>query len=128
MLARRKRYELLIADDDQGFRETLRDVLAPYYQTVEVCCGEEAVEVVRHRLVDVALLDMHMHAMTGLEAVQILKRLRSLLPCILISADADADLEQAAARVSAFRVLKKPVARQELLETISTALLGNTQG
>lgn len=128
MLARRKRYELLIADDDQGFRETLRDVLAPYYQTVEVCCGEEAIEVVQKRPVDVALLDMHMHIMTGLEAVQILKRLRALLPCILISADADVSLEQAAAQARAFRVLKKPVTRLELLETISTALQGRAAG
>ena len=122
MLARRKRFELLIADDDQGFRETLRDVLAPYYRTVEVCCAEEAIEVVQKRPVDAALLDMHMHVMTGLEAVQILRRLRALLPCILISADADASLQQAAAEVDAYRVLKKPVARTELLETISTAL------
>ncbi len=122
MLARRKRFELLIADDDQGFRETLRDVLAPYYQTVEVCCAEEAIEVVQHRPVDAALLDMHMHVMTGLEAVQILRRLRALLPCILISADADESLQQAAAEVSAYRVLKKPVRRHELLDTISTAL------
>ena len=71
---------------------------------------------------DAALLDMHMHVMTGLEAVQILRRLRALLPCILISADADESLQQAAAEVSAYRVLKKPVARNELLETISTAL------
>lgn len=35
MLARTKRHELLIADDDSEFRRTLCDVLEPYYQTVE---------------------------------------------------------------------------------------------
>lgn len=122
MLARTKRHELLIADDDSEFRRTLCDVLEPYYQTVEVASAEEAIEVVQRQPIDAALLDMHMRLMTGLEAVRILRKVREILPCILITADANDELREAAALAHAFGVLKKPVGRSELLTTLSTAL------
>jgi two-component system, response regulator PdtaR len=66
MVAKRfQRYELLIVDDDPGFRETLRCVFEPHVQLVEATCGEEAIEIVRDRPVDLVLLDMHMRLLTG---------------------------------------------------------------
>ncbi|MFO1020442.1 MAG: response regulator [Planctomycetales bacterium] len=122
MVARKTRYELLIADDDPGFRRTLCSVLEPHYQTVEVSSGEEAIQIVQRRPVDAVLLDMHMQLMTGLEALRILRTVQQLLPCILITADADEQLRREAAKAEAFRVLKKPVGKNELLETVSIAL------
>lgn len=123
MNAQRARpYELLIADDDPGFRETLRMVLEPYFHTVEAASGEEAIQIVRQQPVDIALLDMHMHVLTGLETLRIVKTLNAILPCILITADASEDLCREAALAEAYTVLKKPVTRTELVTTVSTAL------
>lgn len=123
MIAKRfQRYEVLIADDDPGFRETLRFVFEPHVQLVEASCGEEAIEIVRHRPVDLVLLDMNMHLLTGLETLRIVKSLKSILPCILITADFTDELCRAAAAAHAFRVLRKPVLRRELLTTVSSAL------
>src|SRR5438034_1329073 len=85
-------YELLIADDDPGFREVLRDVFSPYFSLIEACCGEEAIEIVQQRSIDLALLDMHMRALTGLETLRIVKSLRAILPCIIITADPTEEL------------------------------------
>ena len=38
-------YQMLIADDDPGFRETLRMVLEPYFSLFEASSGEEAVAI-----------------------------------------------------------------------------------
>ena len=120
MVARRRTYEILIADDDPGFRETLKLVLEPYFHTVEAESGEEAIEIVERRPVDLALFDMHMHVLTGLEALRIIRERHVILPCILITADATDALRRDA--VEAYSVLQKPVSKSELVQTVSTAL------
>ena len=113
---------LLLADDDDGFRETVCEVLEPYFETIAVSSGEEAIEVVERHVVHVALFDMHMHAMNGVETVRIAKRIRAELPCILITSDVTEYLRQQARLARVFRVLSKPPAQRELLATIDAAL------
>ena len=123
MVAKRVRpYELLVADDDAEFRRTLRLVLEPHVVLCEAACGEEAVEIVRTRKVDLVLLDMHMHTLSGLETLRLVKSLRAALPCIMITASFTDELRKRAAQADAFSVLKKPVTRRLLLSTVSRAL------
>ena len=117
-----KPYHLLLADDDSGFRETVRSILAPYFRMLEAGTGEEAIEIVEGHRVDIALLDMHMHVMTGLETLQRLKSLNAIAPGILITADANDSLRRRALQADAYSVLAKPVSKTELLTTVSTAL------
>jgi two-component system response regulator HydG len=123
MVAKRAHpYELLLADDDAEFRRTLRLVLEPHVDLCEAACGEEAVEIVRTRHIDLVLLDMHMQALSGLETLRVVKSLRSALPCIIITASFTDELRKSAAEADAFSVLKKPVTRRLLLTTVSRAL------
>jgi two-component system, response regulator PdtaR len=117
-------YQLLITDDNQSFRQVLREVLEqrPELHLFEAECGEEAVEIVRCRRIDIVLLDMHMKVMTGLETLRELKRLDVVRPCILITSDATEDLCRDAREANAWSVLKKPVPRRELLQNVSAAL------
>lgn len=115
-------YHLLIADDDQSFRETLCEIFAPHFDTCEAASGEEAIAVGRTHRFDIALLDMHMQVMTGLETLRALKRLNAVAPCILISGSVDEQLKRAATAAAAFDVLSKPVTRAQLVRTVSTAL------
>lgn len=120
-----KPFQLLIADDNRAFREVLREALeaSPVLQLFEAESGEEAVEVAQRQRIDIVLLDMHMHVMTGLETLRVLKRLNASRPCILITSDTSDALRRDAADADAFSVLKKPVPRQELVTTVSTALV-----
>jgi len=121
-------YRMLIADDDAGFRETLRTIFEPHFQTLEAESGEEAIEIAESETLDIALLDMHMHVMTGLETLEILKSAHILLPCILITADATEELRQQATEADAYSVLRKPVKKTELVLTVSSALELPSQG
>lgn len=120
--ARNKPFSALIADDDPDFRETLRLVLEPFLSTVEARSGEEAIDIVQQRSVDIVLVDMHMHVLTGLETVRLVKQFRAVIPCILITADATEELRRDAQLVAAYSVLKKPVTRRELVTEVSIAL------
>jgi len=117
-------FQLLIADDNASFRTVLRDVLETVdaLQLHEADSGEQAVEVVRDRRIDIVLLDLHMHVMTGLDAMRILKRLDAIRPCILITSDTNEDVKRDARDAQAFAVLRKPVARRELISNVAAAL------
>ena len=69
------------------------------------------------------LLDMHMHVMTGLEALRLLKDLNAVRPCILITSEATDELKKDAEEADAHSVLSKPVRRRELCTTIADALV-----
>ncbi|MEO1994237.1 MAG: response regulator [Planctomycetaceae bacterium] len=71
---------------------------------------------------DIALLDMHMAELTGLETIRILKSLNVVAPCILITADATEQLCRDASRADAYTVLRKPISKDELVVTVSTAI------
>ena len=118
-----KPYHLLLADDDAGFRETVRGIFEPHFLLFEAESGEEAIDLVEHCRVDIALLDMHMRRLTGLETLRILKSRYEIAPCILITADASDDLRRDAIEADAYCVLAKPVRKIDLVTTVSSALV-----
>ncbi len=115
-------YRILIADDDRGFRDTLEIILEQHFWTLTVECAEQAIEVVEHDPIDLVLFDMHMHILTGLEGLLIVKQLRAELPCILMTADLTETLKRQAFEARAHAVLKKPVARRDLIVQVGSVL------
>jgi len=114
---------LLITDDDHDFRETLRFVFETRgFRTLMAGDGEEALDIVRSQEVHLVLLDMHMPKLTGLETLRQVKRFKSRLPCILLSAGLDDSLIQQAQMAEAFSVLAKPISRKTLTNTVDAAM------
>ncbi|MFO0919273.1 MAG: response regulator [Planctomycetaceae bacterium] len=116
------RYRLLIAEDDEGLRETLCQLLTPFMEVVAAESGDEAIAIVERQPVHLALFDMHMPNLTGLEALQIVRAESIVIPCILMTADWTADLEAAAEQAQAYCVLRKPVGRRALMKTMAGAV------
>ena len=114
---------LLITDDDHAFRETLRGVFEPRgFRTLLAGDGEEALSIVRNEEVHLLLLDMHMPKLTGLETLRRVKRFKSILPCILLSAQMDDRLVEQARLAQAFSVLAKPVTMRQITGVVRVAL------
>ncbi len=111
---------LLITDDDRDFRETLREVFwRRGYRTLLAGDGQEAVRMVQNQEVHLVLIDHHMPRLTGMEAIERIKRLHAQLPCILISGRLDEELRR---RAQADEVLSKPVNFVQVVQTVTTAL------
>ncbi|OHB80752.1 MAG: hypothetical protein A2V98_26680 [Planctomycetes bacterium RBG_16_64_12] len=114
---------LLITDDDRAFRETLQGVFEPRgYRTLLAGDGEEAISIVRREEVHLVLLDMHMPKLTGLETLRRVKQFKSILPCILLSANLDDLLVEQARMAQAFSVLSKPVTLRQITRVVRLAL------
>jgi CheY-like chemotaxis protein len=118
-----KPMSVLIADDDDSCRETLRQIVEPEgYRSVLAASGEEAIEIIQEESIQIALFDVHMPRMTGLETVQLVHQINALLPCILVTADANQEVIRQAFQVRAYSVIPKPVSRHVLLYTMLRAL------
>jgi CheY-like chemotaxis protein len=116
-------YSLLITDDDPSVRETLRDLFEPVgYRTFLAGSGEEAIDIVRDRDVHLALMDMHLPRLTGLETMEIVRQMKGEMPTILISADRDEHLLRKALSAHVFCVLAKPVSPHVVIYTVDRAI------
>jgi CheY-like chemotaxis protein len=114
---------LLITDDDVDFARTLCDAFQPRgFRTLLARDGEQALGIIRSDEVHLALLDMHMPGLSGVETIRRVKRLKALLPCILMSAQLDPTIVQQARRAQAFSVLRKPMTLIELTTAVQSAL------
>ncbi len=116
-------YRILIADDDDRARESLREIVEPQgYDTVLASSGEEAVDIVRGIEVHLVLIDMHMPKLTGLETLQLARQFRAALPAILVTADASEAVIREAQQAQVYSVIPKPVNKNMMLYTLVRAL------
>jgi DNA-binding NtrC family response regulator len=119
-----KPYSVLITDDDSGCREALRDIMEPEgYRTLLASSGEEALEIVREESVHVALFDMNMPKLTGLETLELVRQINAMLPVILVTADRTETLMRQALKAQAYSVIAKPVSKHIVLYTVVRALV-----
>jgi response regulator NasT len=114
---------VLIADDESIRLLSLSGQLAALgHQVVaEATRGDEAVQLAERHLPDLAILDIKMPVMDGIEAAERITRDRPI-PIILLTAYSEAQLVERAARANISAYLMKPVAEEDLLPAITLAL------
>jgi DNA-binding NarL/FixJ family response regulator len=86
------RIKIIIADDNSFIREGMKIILAafPEFEVLATLAdGKEAVEYCKQNEVDVALLDVRMPNMNGVEATKLLSEQTSTKPLILTTFDDD---------------------------------------
>ncbi len=116
-------YSILITDDDPAARETLREIVAPQgFHTLMAESGEEAIDLVRTHEVHLALMDMHLPRLSGLETIAIVRQIRGVMPAILITGDNDENLIRRALSEHAYCVLAKPVSKHVVIYVVNKAL------
>jgi two-component system chemotaxis response regulator CheY len=117
-------YSILITDDDRNCREALREIMEPQgFRVFLAGSGEEALEITQAEPVHLAILDMHMPTLTGLETLSLLRQMRAILPCILVTADVTESLMRQAWQAHAYSVIPKPVSKNVVIHTVVRALI-----
>jgi CheY-like chemotaxis protein len=124
MMTKHRTYSVLITDDDRGARESLQEIIeGEGFRTVLAESGEEAIDIVQHMSIHLALFDMHMPKLTGLETLEMVRQFNALLPCILVTGDANEDLIRQAFHARVFSVIPKPVSKNIVVYTVVRALI-----
>jgi len=117
------RKSLLVVDDERGQREILEMILSGEgYDITTAASGEAALRLARERRFDLALTDLKMTGMDGIELLQKLLAHDSSIIVILLTAHGSIDSAKDALRRGAFDYLEKPYDRVTLLDTIRRAL------
>ncbi len=114
---------VVIAEDEAIIRLDLRETLEEEgYEVVgETGRGDEAVELVRDLAPDVAILDIKMPGLDGLEAARAISAERRAAVLIL-TAFSQRDLIEQARDAGALAYLVKPFQRSELIPALEVAL------
>ena len=114
---------LLVADDDSLVLATLTSGLSSLgYDVTGVESGEEVVQLCEYELFDLALLDMRMPGLSGIETAQTMKESCNT-PVVFLSAFDDEEYVQKAIEAGALGYLVKPVDVKQIVPTIEAALI-----
>jgi two-component system response regulator HydG len=114
---------ILVVDDEVDTCRNLSDILTDLgYQVDTALDGFAALELVRKKHYDVALLDLKMPGMDGLTLYRELRKLRSSTVAIVVTAYASKATAEEALSAGAWQVLAKPVDFARLLPLVDEAL------
>ncbi|MBU1022948.1 response regulator [bacterium] len=121
----KKEVTLLIADDSQEMRETLKTLLT-FNETIKVVGeasnGEEAVEKVAEIQPDLVLMDINMPVMDGLKATEAIAIKSPHTGVIIISVQEEVEYMRRAMSAGAREYLVKPFDSDELFRTINNVI------
>src|SRR5258708_18988460 len=99
---------LLIVDDEEGPRQSLRVILKDDYNLVLAENGDRAIELAREQSVDAAIVDIRMTGMSGIDLLGHLKKLDSGIEVIMLTAYETVETARQALRLGACDYLTKP--------------------
>ena len=113
---------VLIVDDDEGSRVTLRNILKKRsYQVSTAATGEEAIDKVRENGIDVIFIDVKLPTINGLETYLEIKKIDLRVIVVMMTGYRQevSDLIKEALRENAYTCLYKPLDIEQLLSLIS---------
>jgi len=114
---------VLIADDDALVRALLRQMIEPTgMMIVEAANGREALELSANIHIDLAIVDLVMPEVDGLETIRELLRRQPDMKIIAVSGALPAHYLDVASRLGARIALPKPIRAEELAEAVSALI------
>ncbi len=115
--------KILIIDDEKSIRYTLRDILEyEKYKVDEAQDGQEGIDMLVKEQFDVALCDIKMPKMDGMEVLQKAQELGIQTQFIMISAHGNIETAVEATKKGAFDFIEKPPDLNRLLVAIRNAM------
>ncbi|MGD8342612.1 MAG: response regulator [Desulfobacterales bacterium] len=122
MSAEQKKIKLLIVDDEEDFLNSISERLGMRdFDVATASDGKLAIKVAKKGKFDVAILDMKMPGMDGMELLQILKKKHKFLEVIILTGHGAIDSAVEATKLGAYSYLEKPYDFEKLLGVLKDA-------
>jgi DNA-binding response OmpR family regulator len=116
------RIRLLIIDDEVGFTDIMAKRLGKRnIDVTSAYSGSEGIRAMRGRSYDVAVLDLKMEDMDGIEVLKIFKKLDPEMPVIMLTGHGSEKSATEGISCGAYDYLNKPFEFEELLQKIREA-------
>ncbi len=122
----KRRGTLLIVDDEDGPRQSLRVIFKDEYNLLMAEDGPTAIELAQSNDIDVALLDIRMAGMSGIEVLERLKYVKPDMEAIMMTAFETTDTIRKALRLRACDYINKPFDLATMRAAVSQAMQRRT--
>ncbi|HTU17794.1 MAG TPA: sigma-54 dependent transcriptional regulator [Gemmataceae bacterium] len=114
MASTTKSIKLLIVDDDDDMREDLARLFRKQHEVTAAVSGEDALNKASHARFDVALLDLHLPGISGIDVLTKLKEQQPELEVLMLTAHSSIETAVEAMRRGAYDYLTKPFRAADL--------------
>jgi len=122
-MAKNLKYQILIADDEPAITVGLAELLElEGYETKTVNDGKDAIKQIKEKAFDIALLDLVMPGLDGLQVLAEIKKIGLSTTVIMISGKGSTEATVKAIKSGAYDYLDKPVDPSRLRTIIAKAL------
>jgi len=122
----KRRGTLLIVDDEEGPRQSLRVIFKDDYDLLMAEDGPTAIGLAQQNKIDVAVLDIRMAGMSGIEVLERLKYVNPDIEAIMITAFETTDTIRQALRLRASDYINKPFDIATIRVAVSQAMQRRT--
>jgi len=107
---------MLLVDDEDDFRTTLANRLKlRKIDVTDAASGNEAIELVRQKSFDVAVIDVKMPGIDGIETLKQIKQLQPAIEIVMLTGHASIESGMEAMKLGAYDYVMKPCDIDELL-------------
>ena len=114
--------KILLVDDEEGYVTVLAKRLSKRSFSVKTALsGPEAIRILRNEPFDLAVLDLKMEGMDGIEVLKVFKAIEPKMPVIILTGHGSETAAREGMEFGAFDYLVKPCELSELVERIREA-------
>ncbi len=115
--------KIMICDDEEGIRESLKLILSDHYELIIVDSGEQAAHALANtKDIGVMLLDIKMPKVHGLDVLKEIKTKHPNVRVLMVTGYRSVDTAAEASRLGASGYIVKPFKKDEILETVKCNL------
>ena len=114
---------LLVVDDEEGPRESLRLLFEDDYEVLLLSSGAAALKLASQRPIDAALVDINMAGMSGIDLLGLLKAQDPGLEVAILTAHASLETAKQAVRLGASDYITKPFEVPAIRDTVSRMMI-----
>jgi two-component system, sensor histidine kinase and response regulator len=122
----RRKSTLLIVDDEEGARQSLRVIFKDDYHILMAGDGASAVKLAQDNKIDAAVLDIRMAGMSGIEVLERLKFVDPDIEVVMMTAFETTDTMRQALRLRACDYINKPFDVSTMRAAVASAMQRHT--
>ncbi len=109
---------ILIVDDEEGIRESLKLILENNYDLFFAKNGQECIDVLKSEEINLLLLDIKMPKISGFDILKEIKKIKPFIKVIIVTGYKSVETATEAAKLGAVDYILKPFSSQEILEKV----------
>ena len=111
--------KILICDDEEGIRESLKLILGDHYEMILAENGEQCLACLKNaKDIGLVLLDIKMPQVNGLDVLKQIKDRHPVIPVIIVTGYKSVETAGQAVRLGASGYIVKPFESDEILATV----------